>query len=238
MSLDDDLARWEAGSLSRDDLFAAHTSDKNLAEPWDKNLAKNLQPNIDKNAIERNLAGVLDLHERLTELGTAPVPYYESEWDELREKLPDRLPQRRVFGGGRLARPLIAAAMVVGLTAGAAAASPTVRHHMISVWHDVQYLVGIDNDGSADTPNGITTTPSRDGSRDQVGTGATGSPRPQPTPSSEDPTGPADQPTEDEEPVPEEPQSPGGGGGGGGNGGGGGGGTGGGMPEPSPTQLF
>jgi len=68
MSLDDDLTRWEAGSLSREDLLAAYPSS------------------------DKNLAGVLDLHERLTELGNAPVPYHESEWNKLREKLPDRPP--------------------------------------------------------------------------------------------------------------------------------------------------
>ena len=62
--------------------------------------------------------------------------------------LPDRLPPRRMFGAGRLTRPLIAASMVVGLTAGAAAASPTVRHHMISVWQDVQHMVGMGDDTS------------------------------------------------------------------------------------------
>ena len=97
MSLHDDLARWEAGSLPRENLLAAHAApDKNL----DKNQDKNVGPNTDKNAIERNLAEILDMHERLTELGNEPVLYRESEWDKLREKLPDRLPQPRVFGGG------------------------------------------------------------------------------------------------------------------------------------------
>ena len=71
------------------------------------------------------------------------MPYQESEWEQLRDSLPDRLPQRRVFGGGRLARPFIAASMVVGLTAGAAAASPTVREHMVSIWHGIQHNIGL-----------------------------------------------------------------------------------------------
>ena len=33
--------------------------------------------------------------------------------------------------------------MVVGLTAGAAAASPTVREHVISIWHGIQHNMGL-----------------------------------------------------------------------------------------------
>ena len=110
--------------------------EKNEAEPWEKTLERN----VDKNAVERTLTQVLDLHERLVVLGSEPVPYKESDWVELRDSLPDRIQHRRVFGGGRLARPLIAASMVVGLTAGAAAASPTVREHMVSVWHGIQHI--------------------------------------------------------------------------------------------------
>src|SRR6185503_16187707 len=89
------------------------------------------------------LAKILDLHERLADLGSEPMPYHESDWEQLRDSLPDRLPQRRVFGGGRLARPFIAASMVVGLTAGAAAASPTVREHMVSIWHGIERNIGL-----------------------------------------------------------------------------------------------
>jgi hypothetical protein len=114
VSLHEDLARWEAGYLSREELIASYlSSDTNEAGPWEKTLEKN----VDKNAVERTLTQVLDLHERLTDLGNEPVPYQESDWVDLRDSLPDRIQHRRVFGGGRLARPLIAASMVVGLTA-------------------------------------------------------------------------------------------------------------------------
>ena len=50
MSLDDDLARWEAGYLSREELIASYASnERNLAEPFEKNLDKNLERNLDKN---------------------------------------------------------------------------------------------------------------------------------------------------------------------------------------------
>ncbi len=156
MSLQDDLARWEAGYLSREELIASYAAnERNLAEPFEKNLERNLEKNLDKNVDKNLLPGVapelalvkmLDLHERLVDIGSEPVPYHESDWDQLRDSLPDRLPTRRVFGAGRLARPLIAASMVVGLTAGAAAASPTVRQHMVSIWHGIQHNIGLVDD--------------------------------------------------------------------------------------------
>jgi hypothetical protein len=169
MSLHEDFANWEAGHLSREELIASYaSSDKNGAEPWEKNLEKN----VNKNAVERTLTQMLDLHERLTDLGNEPVPYHESDWVQLRESLPDRIQHRRVFGGGRLARPLIAASMVVGLTAGAAAASPTVREHMVSVWHGIQHIVapGDPRTGGGQTP--AITSP--DGPGDHVNGGPVG----------------------------------------------------------------
>ena len=103
MSLDDDLARWEAGYLSREELIASYaSSERNLAEPFEKNLDKNLERNLDKN-LERNLTSpdvapelalvkMLDLHERLVDIGSEPVLYRESDWEQLRDSLPDRLP--------------------------------------------------------------------------------------------------------------------------------------------------
>jgi hypothetical protein len=167
MSLDDDLARWEAGYLSREELIASYASnEKNLAEPFEKNLERNLVP-------ELALVKMLDLHERLVDIGGEPVPYHESDWEQLRDSLPDRLPTRRVFGTGRLARPFIAASMVVGLSAGAAAASPTVREHMVSIWHGIEHNIGLVDDPiqvevrapitvSPDAPDG-TTAPGNSG---------------------------------------------------------------------------
>ena len=109
-------------------------------------MRASIEPRSRTCASELALVKILDLHERLVEIGSEPVPYHESDWDQLRDSLPDRLPTRRVFGAGRLARPLIAASMVVGLTAGAAAASPTVRQQMVSVWHGIQHNIGLVDD--------------------------------------------------------------------------------------------
>jgi hypothetical protein len=174
MSLDDDLARWEAGYLSREELIASYASnEKNLAEPFEKNLERNLVP-------ELALVKMLDLHERLVDIGGEPVPYHESDWEQLRDSLPDRLPTRRVFGTGRLARPFIAASMVVGLSAGAAAASPTVREHMVSIWHGIEHNIGLVDDPiqvevrapitvSPDAPDGTTAPGNSGGSPGHTG---------------------------------------------------------------------
>ena len=60
MSLDDDLARWEAGYLSREELIASYASsdgtrsradlDKNLERNLDKNLERNLLPDVAPNS--------------------------------------------------------------------------------------------------------------------------------------------------------------------------------------------
>ena len=52
MSLHDDLARWEAGYLSREELIASYTSseERNEAEPWEKNLERNSRRTWSKNA--------------------------------------------------------------------------------------------------------------------------------------------------------------------------------------------
>ncbi len=162
MSLQDDLVRWEAGDLSREDLLASCVSaERNLAEPWERNLDKksraepeqepraepptrnlerNLEPAVDEAAMQVALAAMLDLHEQLSAIGEEPVPYHESDWEQLKASLPDRITQRRMFGTGRITRPLIAATMAVGLTAGAAAASPAVRERMVSVWQGIQRI--------------------------------------------------------------------------------------------------
>ncbi len=102
MSLDDDLARWEAGYLSREELIASYASnEKNLAEPFEKNLsATSRRTSTPDVAPELALVKMLDLHERLVDIGSEPVPYHESDWEQLRDSLPDRLPTRRVFGTG------------------------------------------------------------------------------------------------------------------------------------------
>ena len=66
MSLDDDLARWEAGYLSREELIASYASnEKNLAEPFEKNLDKNLEKKLERN-LDKNLVPELALAWPLT----------------------------------------------------------------------------------------------------------------------------------------------------------------------------
>ena len=126
MSLDDDLARWEAGYLSREELIASYaSSEKNLAEP-SRRLREEpraqpreepgkilTEPRLPDVAPELALVKMLDLHEQLVDIGSEPVPYHESDWEQLRDSLPDRLPHssglrygspraaahRRVHGG-------------------------------------------------------------------------------------------------------------------------------------------
>src|SRR5258708_1543660 len=81
MSVLEELARWEAGFLSREELLASYASrDKSEAGPWETTLEKDM----DRSAVERSLTPMLDLHERLTAIGNEPVAYHESDWDELR----------------------------------------------------------------------------------------------------------------------------------------------------------
>ena len=115
------------------------------------------------------LAEMLDLHEQLSAIGEEPVPYHESDWEQLKAGLPDRITQRRVFGTGRITRPLIAATMAVGLTAGAAAASPAVRERMVSVWQGIQRIALV-GDPSAEQRRPSVTPPIVPGA--QAGGGA------------------------------------------------------------------
>ena len=85
---------------------------------------------------------ILDLHERLTAIGIEPVPYQGSGWDRLRDALPDRDVRKRSRVSVLVARPLIAASMVVGLSGAAAAASPAVREQVITTWHRIERVFG------------------------------------------------------------------------------------------------
>ena len=73
MSLQDDLARWEAGYLSREALIASYASnDRNLSprrtlsatsrRTWTRTLMRTCSPTV---ASELALVKILDLHERL-----------------------------------------------------------------------------------------------------------------------------------------------------------------------------
>ena len=115
------------------------------------------------------LAAMLDLHEQLSTIGEEPVPYHESDWEQLKASLPDRITQRRMFGTGRVTRPLIAATMAVGLTAGAAAASPAVRERMVSVWHGIQ-RVALVGDPSGEQRRPSITSPIVPGAHAGTGT--------------------------------------------------------------------
>ena len=135
MSLLDDLGLWEAGELSRDELLERIASS-------DKNLDRNFGTRSPVR--EQDVPSLLDLHERLTEIAAEPlVAYHESDWDRLRDDLPDRLPRLRSRMARSVGRPLVAASLVVGLGAAAAAASPVIRDHVASAWHSIEHVVGI-----------------------------------------------------------------------------------------------
>ncbi|MGZ5300150.1 MAG: hypothetical protein ACXWDU_10820, partial [Actinomycetota bacterium] len=138
MTFFDDLARWESGDLSRDGLLARHPAND-----------------------ASDMAMILDLHERLSMMTVEPVPYRDSEWERLRNALPERnlLPERNSLSeriarkrsrvSQLIARPLVAASMVVGLSGAAAAASPAVREQMLTTWHRIERTIGGGNDHPA-----------------------------------------------------------------------------------------
>ncbi len=114
MTLERNLAAWEAGELSRETL-------------------------LHRNA---DAAPIVALFERLTAIAAEPVPDAGAGWAALVDRLPNRvadLSERRTRR--LLTRPLLAAAIVVGLTGVAAAASPQVRSGIARVWHGIEHVV-------------------------------------------------------------------------------------------------
>ena len=92
MTLLDDLAQWESGELSRAELLVRNaTADKNLAPEGGGSTDKNL--GIASSAAD--LEAILELHERLTAIGSEPVPYKASDWERVRAGLPDRITRKR-----------------------------------------------------------------------------------------------------------------------------------------------
>ncbi len=121
MMLERNLTLWEAGELGREEL-------------------------LERNA---DAAPLVALFERLASFGAVSVPDPEVGWTALRDRLPEQLSERN--GGERngarrwFAKPLLAAAIVVGLTGGAALASPAVRHQLTKVWHSIQNVIARDH---------------------------------------------------------------------------------------------
>jgi hypothetical protein len=176
MKLLEDLCRWEAGDLPREDVLARHGAHDELQVE----------------GIASDLGALLDLHERLSAIGSEPVWYRDVDWQRLRTQLPDRLPRKRARVLHLVGRPLVAASMVVGLSAAAAAASPAVRHEVFAVLRHVTHAVGIGADDRVTSPK---VAPTR---RDSHAHGAAGASAPRDTESSNDPGTspvPSDQPT-------------------------------------------
>jgi hypothetical protein len=99
--LEDALASWESGELSRDELARRFP--------------------------EEDIAGLLDAFDRMSTAAVAPAPDARAAWEVVRVKLPARLAERR-RGRGRAIR-LLAAAMIAVLVLGASAYAvvPSVR---------------------------------------------------------------------------------------------------------------
>ncbi len=121
MMLERNLTLWEAGELGREEL-------------------------LERNA---DAAPLVALFERLVSFGAVSAPHPEAGWAALRDRLPEQLSERNEDerNGARrwFAKPLLAAAIVVGLTGGAALASPAVRHQLTSVWHSIQNVIARDH---------------------------------------------------------------------------------------------
>ncbi|MBA3690368.1 MAG: hypothetical protein H0W82_03005, partial [Actinobacteria bacterium] len=130
MSLDRDLVRWESGAVTDEEFLRDHP--------------------------EADLGGLLSLHERMSAMGTEPVPLDEVALQRFLGALPDRArPRRR-------GRSLLLAVAAVLLTASMAVAMPGVRHGVTAVTHSVGRLLGIES-GSTTTPAPSGTTPAPSG---------------------------------------------------------------------------
>lgn len=102
--LEEALALWEKGELSRDELARRFP--------------------------DENIAGLLDAFDRMSAAAVAPTPDAGAAWEAARARLPVRLAHRR-RGRGKAIR-LLAAAMIAVLVLGATAYAvvPSVRRAM------------------------------------------------------------------------------------------------------------
>lgn len=125
-SVERDLGRWERGELSAAVLEVRHPG---------------------------RASGMMAMYQRLTDLGSAPVPDPEAGWERLRERLPAHrvaVPVRTMGPALSLrrlvARPLaLAAALVLlGAAVGYAAAPEAVNRRLTSVWKSVEDLFSDD----------------------------------------------------------------------------------------------
>lgn len=115
MSLDLDLARWETGEISSEELERLHPHSA--------------------------IAPLVTLHERLSAITEEPVSDAEDEMERMLQQLPGR--EQR--GGRRSSRVLLLAATAVLLTASMAVAMPGVRSGVSGLAHSVSRLLGADH---------------------------------------------------------------------------------------------
>jgi hypothetical protein len=114
MSLDRDLARWEIGEISPDELERLHP--------------------------DAGVAAMVALHERLSTIAQEGVPDAEAAMERMLQQLPDRArPAQR-----RSSRVLLLAAAAVLLSASMAVAMPGVRSSVSGLAHGVGRLFGAD----------------------------------------------------------------------------------------------
>jgi hypothetical protein len=114
MSLDRDLARWEIGEISPEELERLHP--------------------------DAAVAALVALHERLSTIAHEGVPDAEAAMERMLQQLPDRAqPAQR-----RSSRVLLLAAAAVLLTASMAVAMPGVRSSVSGLAHGVGRLFGAD----------------------------------------------------------------------------------------------
>jgi hypothetical protein len=127
MTLERDLALWDAGELERTELAARHPGE--------------------------DVDSILSVFEQLSMAGSSEAGSDEDGWAALRRRLPDRSAERpagreratrhATRAGRMLRRPLIAAVAVVALSGAAAfAASPVVRTQVGHAVHHVTHLLG------------------------------------------------------------------------------------------------
>jgi hypothetical protein len=108
------LQRWERGELSAEHLSRMDPEAASLAELFTRVSALSIEDHI---------------------------PDVEAGWARLEPRLPDRvMPRAKVSRW--LTRPLLAAAIVVGMTSAVAFADPQIGHQFGRVWSAIQSLAG------------------------------------------------------------------------------------------------
>src|SRR5437763_93563 len=107
------LDRWERGELSTNDL----------------------------SRMSPDAAALAELYSRLNTLSTEDhIPDVDAEWARLEPRLPERA--RTKSATRWLTRPLLVAAIVVGMTGAVAFADPQIGHQLGGVWSAIQGLTG------------------------------------------------------------------------------------------------